>query len=221
MAAEQVVKRALPGQPGVGVDSRGGAVIDPTANVLSLVEAAVKRLDDLRTADTRRQDDLRKQAEKHAAEVLRLTSAFQEQLREAEAKRIDAIRAVDVNAVAVASARASDQATVLAAQVQTSADALRSLVATSAATLAAQQAAGNAEFGKRLSELERTKYEGAGRSGVTDPQLERLAALVEKLATAQSTGAGKSAGGTAMWGYVVGAVGLAVALLTLMEKLGK
>lgn len=39
-------------RPGVGVDGRGGAVIDPTKNVLDLVEAAIGRQDDLRNAET-------------------------------------------------------------------------------------------------------------------------------------------------------------------------
>lgn len=196
----------------MAVDSTGGVAYDPSANVLSLVDAAVRRLDDLRAAETRRQDDLRVQSDRHAAEVARLTSDFQEKLRDAEAKRIDAIRAVDVNAVSVASVRAADQATVLASQVQVSADALRSLVATSASTLAAAQAASTAEITKRLSELERSKYEGAGRSAVADPQTDKLAALVEKLATAQSTTTGKSAGINAAWVVAVGAIMLVLAI---------
>ena len=35
-------------RPGIAVDSKGGQVIDPTKNVLDLVEAAIRRQDDLR-----------------------------------------------------------------------------------------------------------------------------------------------------------------------------
>lgn len=189
---------------GLGVDASGGPVIDPTANVLSLVEAAVKRLDDLRAAEVVRQNDLRTMMEAHAATVLRITIEFQQQLRDAEAKRIDAIRVVDVNAVSVASARAADQASVLAAQVQTSADALRSLVATSAAALATQQANANAEFSKRLSELERTKYEGAGRSTVADPAMAEMAEDLKRIRETGAQMAGKGEGIGVAWVVLLG-----------------
>ena len=43
---------ASPGvSPGPGVDRFGTPVVDPTQNVLDLVEAAIKRQDDLRMAD--------------------------------------------------------------------------------------------------------------------------------------------------------------------------
>lgn len=64
--------------------------IDPTANVLQLVEAAIIRQDDLREADSR-----------HAHELNELRASYQQKLREAETARIDAIRAVDVGAVTV------------------------------------------------------------------------------------------------------------------------
>jgi len=41
-------------RPGIGIDSFGGQVIDPTKNVLDLVQAAIQRQDDLRAAETRR-----------------------------------------------------------------------------------------------------------------------------------------------------------------------
>lgn len=205
--------------PGLGVDAYGGAVIDPTANVIALTEAAVSRLDDLMAAEMRRQDDLRAMTARHDEQTRKLERDYQEKLRDAEAKRIDAIRAVDVNAVAVASGRASDQAAVLASQVQTSADALRSLVATSAATLAQQQAAASAEFAKRLAELERSKYEGAGRSTVADPQLVEMVSEMKALRLSQSTAAGKSEGLSAGWGFLLGGVTLISTLIAIFAAL--
>src|SRR5688572_11724945 len=40
-------------KPGPGVDAQGQPVIDPTKNVLDLVEAAMRRQDDLRHAENR------------------------------------------------------------------------------------------------------------------------------------------------------------------------
>jgi hypothetical protein len=198
------VRTNPPGTLGLGVDAQGGPVIDPTANVLSLVEAAVKRLDDLREAETVRHNDLRVMQDAHAALILRITTEFQQHLREAESKRIDAIRVVDVNAVSVATARAADQASVLAVQVQTSADALRSLVASA-----------NAEFSKRLAELERTKYEVAGRSTVTDPAMADLVSEMRKMREAGASSAGKSEGVGAAWVVLLGAVSLLSMLITI------
>src|ERR1035437_5398164 len=126
--------------------------VDPTANVLALGEAAVQRINDLQDAatlrieslrelDNKRIDDLRIAEARRLDEQAALRELYHDKLSLAESKRIDAIRAVDVNNVSVASERAAAQATVLANQVTISADALRALVASTATTMAAQQAA--------------------------------------------------------------------------------
>jgi len=100
--------------PGPGVDAQGRPVIDPTQNVLDLVEAAIKRQDDLREKDA-----------EHIREIIGIRAEYDEKLREAESDRIDAIRAVDVGAVNRAAEVAATQATVLAAQLQATAEAAR------------------------------------------------------------------------------------------------
>jgi hypothetical protein len=102
------------GEPGPGVDAQGRAVIDPTQNVLDLVDAAI-----------RRQDDLREVEAQHIREILNLRAEYDRELREAESNRIDAIRAVDVGAVNRAAEVAATQATVLAAQLSATAEAAR------------------------------------------------------------------------------------------------
>jgi hypothetical protein len=195
---------------GEAVDAGGGPVIDPTANVLLLVDAAVKRQDDLRAAEGRRIDDLMALRAEHAI-----------QLSTAEAKRIDAIRVVDVNAVAVASERATQQASVLATQVTASADALRALVAQTAQTMAAASEKFSSQLTERLSLIERAQYEGKGRQGVTDPQLAEMLVEIKRLREASQTSTGKSEGAGAMWGYVVGAVGLLGLVLSLVVTVMK
>lgn len=100
--------------PGPGVDIRGNQVIDPTQNVLDLVEAAIKR-----------QDDLRESEAAHVREIVALRADYDRELRRAESDRINAIRAVDVGAVNRAAEVAATQATVLAAQLQATAEAGR------------------------------------------------------------------------------------------------
>jgi hypothetical protein len=74
--------------PGPGVDAQGRPVVDPTQNVLNVLAAAVGRQDDLRTSEQR-----------HLERLTEVRMQYDRELREAEAKRIDAIRAVDVAAV--------------------------------------------------------------------------------------------------------------------------
>ncbi len=132
--------------------------IDPTTNVLNLVESAI-----------RRQDDLRAAADRHLREILDLRATFNEQLREAESARIDAIRAVDVGAVNRAAEVSAQQATTLAAQVATSAETLRAVVA--AAAVASTQALAAAldpiqkdiaDGQKDIADLRRVQYEAQG-----------------------------------------------------------
>lgn len=128
--------------------------MDPTENVRGMIDRAVSRIDDLREAEVRRVN-----------EQMMLRAEYSAQLALAEAKRIDAIRAVDVNAVSVANDRATAQAAVLASQVSTSAENLRQLVAATATTVAQQLAQVSSEIAERLSALEKSQYESKGSSG--------------------------------------------------------
>jgi hypothetical protein len=119
--------------------------IDPTLNVKELVALQMT----------------------HIHEVVELHAYYQSQLQTAEAKRLDAIRAVDVNAVSVASERATQQASVLANQVAASADTLRSLVATTATTIAQQLSQITTQLADRIAAVEKANYEGRGRQGIS------------------------------------------------------
>src|ERR1035437_4392392 len=125
------------GTPGPATDVHGRPVQDPTANVLENLQTAVRRLDDLRDALNSKVSD----ALEHSKEVAALRAEYDEKLRDAETKRIDAIRAVDQGNVTRASEVAAAQATALASQLQVSAEALRAQVEatriTTADTLAA------------------------------------------------------------------------------------
>jgi hypothetical protein len=190
------------GQTGMGVDKQGNPVADPTANVLALVEAADKRQDDLRRAESRRVD-----------EQMALRAEHGRQLREAEAKRIDAIRAVDVSAVSVDRERAAAAASVLANQVATSAETLRALVATTAAAQATQSAQQFAQLSERIASLEKSAYEGAGKGLATDPLMAQMMADVKAMR-------GTAGGGmTAMLGWIVSAVVIAGGLVSLVIAL--
>jgi hypothetical protein len=129
-------------------DARGDAVVDPTANVLLLVEAANRRQDDLRSAESRRVDEQAILRDRHAAE-----------LRAAESARLDAIRAVDVANAASAALITSAQATTLAAQVEASRQATAAALATALAPITAT-----------LAELQRVQYEQQGQKVASTEQ---------------------------------------------------
>lgn len=165
---------------------------DPTQNVLMLVEAAVTRLNDVQRIEFERIVQLQAAESRRIDEVMKLRSEFNDKLSIAESKRIDAIRAVDVGAVAVASERATQQATVLANQVTTSADALRTLVATTATAMATQNQNSTTQFTDRLASLEKAQYENKGKSGLADPMLIELVSEMKHMREEQAQGLGKS-----------------------------
>jgi hypothetical protein len=149
-----------PRPSGLGVDSSGSPVIDPTANVRELVEAAIKRQDDLRESESR-----------HVRDIARLRAEYQEELRRAETERINAIRAVDVQAVQQASSVQETRATALAAQVAASAEAMRSQVAAAATAAATSLAAALEPVQKDIADLRRAQYEAQGKqTQVVDTQ---------------------------------------------------
>jgi len=204
---------------GLGVDASGAPVVDPTANVLSLVQAAVERLNDMRDAENRRQDDLREAESRRINEQSFLRAEYQEKLTLAESKRIDAIRAVDVGAVAIASERAAQQATVLASQVAGSAETLRALVATTAQTVAASLAAVSGQLIERISALEKSSYVGSGRQAISDPMLSELVAEMRSLRENGKSNAGMRTGSASMWGYIVGGIGAILGMAGLIATI--
>ena len=90
------------GQPGIGIDSHGGAVIDPTENVIALVKAGEATAAMLRAADQRFLDAQLTASEKLQTFARETEAKFQDyardsvsllhnSLRDAETRRIDHI----------------------------------------------------------------------------------------------------------------------------------
>jgi len=176
--------------------------VDPTANVFQLVEAAIRRQDDLRLAEKehvaevlRLRGEQRAHDLNHMSEIVTIRAQYDRELREAEAKRIDAIRAVDVGAVAAAAAVQTTQATTLASQVASSAEALRNQVAAAASAQTVALAAALEPIIKDIADLRRAQYEAQGQK----------AQVVDARA---NTGA--------VVGYIVGGIGALVAIATLL-----
>jgi len=183
---------------GLAVDSGGNPVIDPTENVKALTEAATLRQDDLRQAS-----DKYNQAEiGHVKEQASMRASYEEKLSLAESKRIDAIRAVDVNAVAIANERSAAAAQVLA-----------NSVSSLAANIAEQQKQIVDQINVRISAIERSQYEGQGKGSVTDQQLAALVDEVRKLNQISNQTTGRSEGNKASIALILGIGALFVALI--------
>jgi hypothetical protein len=147
------------GGRGPAVDAAGVPVIDPSKNVLDLVEAAIKRLDDMgelraRVADgeIRRMEDLAELRAEHYKEI-----------RHLESDRLDKIRSVDVANAAATAAQLLSAVTTLATTQQATAETLRNQVAATASAVASQTERVINPIIERLSLLERATAQTSGK----------------------------------------------------------
>jgi len=163
--------------------------------VIALVEAGLKR-----------QDDLRESESAHVREIVALRASYDNELRESESGRIDAIRAVDVGAVAAAAQVQATQAATLAAQVASSAEAMRTQVETTRLQLQAQYSAALEPIIKDVTDLRRVQYETAGGKAQTidarDVSVSRTGVAHLYVAAA-----------TVFSAFLLGAAGIAITLL--------
>lgn len=151
---------------GLGVDAMGGPVIDPTKNVLDLVDAANRRQDDLRemhnrflAAELRRLQEAVNRVEQiselragFAREVTIIHQGHDREIHKMEQDKLAAFRASDEMA------RITEANRSLAA-IQVVERTLNS----TATALASQNAENNVEVNRRLAALEKSSYEGAGK----------------------------------------------------------
>lgn len=205
---------------GLGVDVFGGPVVDPTANVRELVFEQARRQDDLRLAS----QELSEVRARHLKEIADLRAMHAETLRTSDLDRLDKTRQVDVLAGTASAAALATAVQTLANTSDRNADTLRNLVSSTAqtmakqtsdlaATLSAQTDSLVKDINARIAELQKSSYQGVGKSSVSDPMMERVALMVEGLARSQAAGAGKSAGISAVWVAVLGCVTLVSGLL--------
>jgi hypothetical protein len=180
------------------VDALGGAVIDPTANVIALVRAEKERSDDLRSA-TDKYVDMRF---RYIERIADLRAKHSKELRDIDVERNSAVRQVDIT-----------NATSAAAQIQTAIQALAKTTEDTRKTLADAMASRDTRVDERLGQLERTASLGEGKQRVSDPMMTELIAEVKKLSAAGSGIAAKSENTHAILGYIFGAVGMTIGIV--------
>jgi hypothetical protein len=157
--------------PGPGVDAAGAPVVDPTRNVRDLVTAENRRQDDLRemeAAHVREVGEIRADCQRDELDgvqhIEQLRADHAKEIRLAETARIDAIRAVDVQAVQQAATVQATQAGALAATVATSAEAMRAQVAAAATAAATSLSAALEPIQKDIQDLRKAQYEAQGKT---------------------------------------------------------
>jgi len=195
-----------PSDPHTGV----GAVVDPTKNVLDLVEAAVMRIDDMAALRSQLQDEQIKRMERewvHLEAMAALRELHAKEMRDSEAKRLDAIRENDRTTIATTAAAAATQITALATSGAVTAETLRNNTERTVSPIL-----------DRLTSIETTVNRGIGRSAVADPQLSELMIEMRKLSTSRDVGAGKSEGFDKSWAIVLAVVALLWGFYTFANR---
>lgn len=206
---------AAPGSsPGPAVDRTGQPVVDPTQNVLDLVNAAIRRQDDLREMQSAHVTQLGQLREDHARYITELRAQYGTELRQAETARIDAIRAVDVGAVNRAAEVSATQAATLATQVATSAEALRGQVEAARQQTATALAAALEPIQKDIQDLRRAQYEAQGqKTQVVESSTSDRDAIAIEAARIQAGSAR-----TQVYALIIAAIVLAIGLYTAFHK---
>jgi hypothetical protein len=196
------------------VDRFGTPVIDPTQNVLDLVNAAIKRQDDLREMQSAHVTQLGQLREDHARYITELRAQYGTELRQAETARIDAIRAVDVGAVNRAAEVSATQAATLATQVATSAEALRGQVEAARQQTATALAAALEPIQKDIQDLRRAQYEAQGQK----TQVVETSATTRDDVSIEAARIQAAAQRTQVYALIIAALVLAVGLYAAFHK---
>jgi hypothetical protein len=196
-------------------------LVDPTANVIALVQSNAAAAAGLRDADIKFNDA----TAAHIKEIGSLRAAHQETLRTSDLDRLDKTRQVDVLAASASAAALATAVQTLASTADRNADALRNLVNATAATMAKQtsdQAATLSaatdslvkDINARIAELQKSSYQGVGKSSVADPMMAELIAEMRTLVKGRDVNTGKSEGMSDSAKLLIGALAVMTALLS-------
>jgi hypothetical protein len=183
-------------------------IIDPTANVIALSQAANARQDDLRAANTaliecelRGLKSLVDSNINWLEKLMQLHSTHDRDIHKAEQDRLLSIRSIDVAAVQALSER-----------TEVDSENLRKAVQNTATTLAEQTARLFDRVTDRIASLEKSAYEGQGKQAYTDPMMTKILASLETLKEGSATQSGSQKGASAMVAYIISGVMLLLAI---------
>lgn len=175
------VKR--PADSGIGVDAYGNQTIDPTKNVLDLVNAQAKfqaKMDELALAANK-------------AETNWIVKYF-EALSVAERRRLNDLAELKKDYDKQISETQTGQMKTTSDLVSTQLDKVTTSLSDTINKTADNIAAVLATMDKRVSAVEQFRYETGGRSSVSDPAMQQIAADLKELRTSTTQAGGIQTG---------------------------
>lgn len=162
---------------GYAVDRFGGPVRDPTRNVLDLVEAAIKRQDDLREMASMHNREMSQFRTVFDDKIDQMRAEFAEKLAGKESERLDSIRAVDQATVQQRATVYEQQVQALAKAASETAETLRKQVESTALASDTKNDAKFAEVTRALAALQEAQFRTAGgKEQVTETRASLTAA---------------------------------------------
>lgn len=194
---------------GIGVDSKGGPVVDPTVNVIALVESNAQAAAALRDADVKFNDVVAM----HLREIGSIRAQHAKETREFDTAQQSNIRSVDMANAEKTAAQILQAVTTNAQVAERTAKTLQDQVASTATAAENRQASFASDMMKRLSAVELSMSEGKGKQQIADPQMDKLTLVVETLARNQVSGAGRQEGMSDSAKILMGALALITTLL--------
>ncbi len=214
MAAKRQLRRRRQASNGLGVDAFGGPVIDPTENVLSLVDVEKGHASELRSFQDRHADEMRK-----------VTLEKQDELRDAETRRLDQLAELRQYYEAQASENLRTQvkttSDLISVQLDKVTNSLGAQITAVANTFSIQMDQFRQTVNVQLAELNRFRYETGGRTSVSDPAtaeaLTKMASAIEGLSGAREKTEGKSIGRAEIIAYII-AVGAIIAEIVVRTR---
>lgn len=212
-------------------------VVDPTPNVLALVEANAVSARALRKADNRYYDlamkdhkEMDAASHAHLKELIDLRAQYSKDIRTSDLSVSAQTRLVDVGGQTSSAAQLATAVLALQQTTDRNTEAQRNQLNATAATLAKQVAdtatsqqlqtnAANAAMEARIVSLEKNANVGTGRQGVLDPQMADLAKAMADLVKLQAAGSGTVQGKADQisdsWKILSGVVMMILAALTI------
>jgi hypothetical protein len=192
--------------------------VDPTANVIALVEANAKSADMLRQADIKFNDKIAE----HLKEIGVLRADHAKQTREFDTAQAVNIRAVDMANAEKTAAQILQAVNTNAAVAERTALTLAKQVTDTAAAQENRQAPVAADMLRRLSAVELSMSKGEGKQAVADPALtktlESISTVLQNLTANQDRGSGKSEGSSDTWKLIIVVAGLLLTFLAYQSS---
>lgn len=211
MAQAQQQSPTEGGQPGNAWNQsgreggRGSGPIDPTKNVLDLVEAAIRRQDDLRAAEAKLQEARQSSEAKLNATIREADAHRLADLRDADVRRLNELREAETRRVNELATQKQIFDLELARVIRAGLDASTLLLATQLKEV-------KTDASDRMAKLEQFANEQRGRASATDPGYAKALEEIKALTASRTDLAGRSSGIEALIGWIVAGIMLLLAI---------